>query len=181
MTISFPKIDRVTNMGNNNCINMRLFKRHAVRLFPLSLLAGLIFLCGCQSIPQNLFIVSGPDWHVQQGQALWTPRRGAPQFGGDLVLATDNNGRAYIQFAKTPLPIVTVQTTPTDWTLDFQKLGGFWKGHQPAPTRTIWLYLPDALAGKPLPKPLHFEQQTNGNWRLENQKTGEILEGFLAS
>jgi hypothetical protein len=97
------------------------------------------------------------------------------------VLATDNEGRAYVQFEKMPLPIVTVQITPKDWTLDFIQLGGFWRGHQPAPTRTIWLYLPDALAGKPLPKPLHFEQKPGGNWRLENQKTGEILEGFLSS
>jgi hypothetical protein len=168
-------------MGNNTCINMRLLKHHAFRFFPLSLSAGLMFLCGCQTAPQTLFTVSGPEWHVQQGQALWTPRSGAPQFGGDLVLAADNTGRAYVEFEKSPLPIVSVQITPKDWTLNFQKLGGFWKGHQPAPTRTIWLYLPDALAGKSLPKPLHFEQQADGNWRLENPKTGEILEGFLAS
>jgi hypothetical protein len=160
---------------------MRLFKSYAFRFFQLSLLAGLMFFCGCKTVPENLFTVSGPDWHVQQGQALWTPRRGAPQFGGDLVLATDTTGRSFVQFEKMPLSLVTVQITPKDWTLDFKQLGGFWKGHQPAPTRTIWLYLPDALAGKPVPPPLHFEQQADGNWRLENQKTGEILEGFLAS
>jgi hypothetical protein len=179
--LRLPKIDRVTNMGNNNCINMRLFKNYAFRFFQLFLLVGLMSFCGCKIVPENLFTVSGPGWRVQQGQALWTPRRGVPQFGGDLVLATDTNGRAYVQFEKMPLSLVTVQITPKDWTLDFKQLGGFWKGHQPAPTRTIWLYLPDALAGKPVPKPLHFKQMADGKWRLENTQTGEILEGFLAS
>jgi hypothetical protein len=160
---------------------MRSPKSYVLLFFQLFLLAGLMSFCGCKTVPQNLFTVSGPGWRIQQGQALWTPRRGAPQFGGDLVLATDANGRAFVQFEKMPLSLVTVQITPKDWTLDFKQLGGFWKGHQPAPTRTIWLYLPDALAGKPVPPPLHFEQKADGNWRLENQKTGEILEGFLAS
>jgi hypothetical protein len=160
---------------------MRLLKRHVFSFFQLSLLAGLIFFCGCATTPQNLFTVSGPDWRVQQGQALWTPRLGAPQLGGDLVLATDTNGRSYVQFEKMPLSLVTVQITPQNWSLNFQQFGGFWKGHQPAPPRTVWLYLPDALAGKPVPKPLHFEQMPNGNWRLEDTKTGEILEGFVSS
>lgn len=160
---------------------MRFIKRNFLRLFFGLLFASTIFLSGCATAPTTLFTVSGPGWNVQQGQALWTPRQGAPQFGGDLLLATDANGRSLIQFEKTPISLVTVQLTPKDWTLDFSQLGGFWKGHQPAPARTVWLYLPDALAGKPLPKVFHFEQKPNGNWRLEDVKTGESLEGFLSS
>jgi hypothetical protein len=144
--------------------------------------AFLAFLCGCatKTPPQSLFSMSGPDWHVQQGQALWTPRTGAPQFGGDILLAT-NNGDAFVQFNKTPLTIVTAQTTLKNWLIRFPQNHQAWSGRQPAPARTIWLYLADALAGKPLPKPLHFELKPDGNWRLENVKTGEILEGFLSS
>jgi len=138
-------------------------------------------LSGCATTPENLFTVSGPGWTVEQGQALWTPRQGGPQIGGDLVLATDANGRALVQFEKMPMSLVMAQVTPDHWAIRFAQGGGFWKGHQPAPTRTIWLYLPAALVGKPLPKPLHFEQKPGGNWRLENTKTGEILEGFLSS
>lgn len=148
----------------------------------LLLLAAWGFLIGCATThEQSLFTVSGPDWHVQQGQALWTPRKGAPQFGGDLVFATDGNGRTFAQFEKMPLSIVMVQTTPREWFLHFAQGGGTWKGHEPAPARTVWLYLADALAGKPLPKAFQFEQKPGGNWRLEDLKTGEILEGFLAS
>jgi hypothetical protein len=158
---------------------MRSFKSNLLRA--LFVLAGAMLLSGCATTPQNLFTVSGPGWTVQQGQALWTPRSGGPQIGGDLVLATDANGRAFVQFEKMPLSLVSAQVTPEFWMINFAQGGGFWKGHQPAPTRTIWLYLPDAIAGKPLPKPLEFEQKPGGNWRLENPETGEILEGFLST
>ena len=160
---------------------MRFLKASPACILQLILLAGLLFFSGCATTPENLFTVSGTGWTVQQGQALWTPRRGAPQIGGDIVLATDTSGRALVQFEKMPLSLVTAQVTPEYWTIRFPQGGGFWKGHQPAPTRTIWLYLPAALAGKPLPEPLHFNQEHGGNWRLENPKTGEILEGFLSS
>lgn len=150
-------------------------------VFPLFILAGFMLFCGCATTTnQNLFTVSGPGWHVQQGQALWTPQHGAPQFGGDLVIASDNNGRALVQFDKTPLTIVTAQVTSNQWQIRYPQFGHFWKGHGSAPTQAAWLYLPAALAGKPLLKPMHFEQKPDGNWRLENDKTGEILEGFLS-
>ncbi|HTV39297.1 MAG TPA: hypothetical protein VMF08_01870 [Candidatus Sulfotelmatobacter sp.] len=146
-------------------------------LFP----AFLLFFCGCATtVPENLVSVSGPEWRVQQGQALWTPRTGAPQFGGDLVVAT-NDGSSFVQFSKTPLTIVTTELTPKHWLLRFPEHGKAWEGRRPAPARTIWLYLADALAGKRLPGAFRFEQEPNGNWKLEDVKTGEILEGFLSS
>lgn len=143
--------------------------------------ALLLFFCGCVTTPHgNLVTVSGPNWHVQQGQALWTPKKGAPQFGGDLVVATQD-GSAFVQFSKTPLTIVTAQVDQKHWQLRFPQMGIAKQGHRPAPSRTLWLYLADALTGKRLPRHLHFEQEGNGNWRLENDKTGEILEGFVSS
>ncbi|HTR43769.1 MAG TPA: hypothetical protein VMH87_19325 [Pseudomonadales bacterium] len=159
---------------------MRFFNASPACVLQLFLLAGMLFFSGCATAPEELFTVSGPGWTMQQGQALWTPRQGAPQIGGDIVLATDANGRALVQFEKMPVSLVTAQVTPEAWTIRFPQGGGFWKGHQPAPTRTIWLYLPAALTGKPLPEPLQFSQEHGGNWRLENPKTGEILEGFVS-
>jgi hypothetical protein len=160
---------------------MRSIKSNLLWAFYLALGMGLLFLSGCATNKtETLFTVSGSGWHVQQGQALWTPKRGAPQFGGDLVVASDGNGRTLIQFDKTPMSLVGVQTTTNQWLIRFPQGGGVWKGHEPAPTRTIWLHLNEALAGKPMPKPLHFEQKPDGNWRLENPSTGESLEGFLS-
>jgi hypothetical protein len=84
-----------------------------------SLPAGLLFLCGCQTSTQSLFITTGPDWHIQQGQALWRPKSGLPEFGGDLVLARDDAGNCLIQFDKTPMAILSAQTTTNRWLIKF--------------------------------------------------------------
>ncbi len=160
---------------------MRSFVSHLPRPLLWSVwLAVLVISCGCRTTTQSLFTASGPGWHVQQGQALWRPQRGLPEFGGDLVLASDAHGRSLIQFDKTPLSMVFAQTTPDRWLIRFpQRRMGF-TGHGPGPTRFAWLYLPAALDGKQLPSQLHFERKADGSWRLENTGTGETLEGFLS-
>jgi hypothetical protein len=156
-------------------------RRLAAYFFGLPLwLIALVLICGCRTTKQSLFIASGPGWHVQQGQALWRPERGLPEFGGDLVLASDGTGRALIQFDKTPLSMVFAQTTTNRWLIRFpQRRMGF-SGHGSGPTRFAWLYLPAALGGKQLPPALRFERKSDGGWRLENTRTGETLQGFLS-
>lgn len=143
-------------------------------------LASLFCLCGCQSPTHNLFTATGPGWRVQQGQALWRPKSGRPEFGGDLVLASDAAGRHLIEFDKTPLAILSAQTTSNRWLIKFPQQNMSFSGFGPGSTRFAWLYLPPALAGQPLPKNFHFERQPDGGWRLENSGTGEMLEGFLS-
>jgi hypothetical protein len=160
---------------------MRSFEGHLPRFFLWSAsLAMLALFCGCRTTTQNLFTASDPGWHVQQGQALWRPERGLPEFGGDLVLAGDANGRCLLQFDKTPLSMVFAQTTTNRWLIRFPQQQMGFSGHGPPPTRFAWLYLHAALTGEQLPPALHFERRPQGGWRLENTRTGEILEGFLS-
>jgi hypothetical protein len=147
---------------------------------PSVFLAGLMFLCGCQTATPNLFNAAGPGWRVQQGQALWRPQRGLPEFGGDLVLASDDAGRCLIQFDKTPMAILSAQTTSNRWLIKFPPQQMSFSGSGPGPMRFSWLYLHPALAGEKLPSALHFESKPDGGWRLENSRTGETLEGFLS-
>ncbi|MGA2656860.1 MAG: hypothetical protein ABSH34_04990 [Verrucomicrobiota bacterium] len=144
-------------------------------------LPAILMLCGgCQTATTSLFTASGAGWHVQQGQALWRPRRGFPELGGDLVVARHEDGRCFIQFAKTPMSLVSVQTTPTRWLIQFPPRGWAFTGRRRPPARFAWLYLRAALAGEPLPESLRFEAKPEGGWRLENTRSGETLEGFLA-
>jgi hypothetical protein len=117
---------------------------------------------------------------VQQGQALWRPQRGLPEFGGDVVLASDDAGRHLIQFDKTPMAILSAQTTSNRWLIKFPARNLSFSGFGAGSTRFAWLYLPRALDGQPLPRALHFERKPDGGWRLENTRTGESLEGFLS-
>ena len=160
---------------------MRSFEGHLPRLSLGSvLLAVLMLFCGCRTTTKSLFTASGSGWHIQEGQALWRPERGLPEFGGDLVLASDADGRCLLQFDKTPLSLVFVQTTPTQWLIRFSQRQMDFAGRGPGSTRFAWLYLHTALAGEPLPPPLYFERKTDGGWRLENIRTGETMEGFLS-
>ena len=73
------------------------------------LFAALLSLSGCQSPVQNLFTATGPDWQVQQGQAVWYRKTGMPEFGGMTWcwrLATTRDGNL-IQFDKTPMEILS--------------------------------------------------------------------------
>ena len=154
---------------------------HLSRPFLWSALLAVLLLCGgCQTATRSLFTATGPGWHVQEGQALWRPGHEYPELGGDLVLASDEGGRSLIQFAKTPMTLVSAQTTRTNWLLQFPPQRMEFSGRGPGPTRFAWLYLHTALAGEPLPEPFRFERKPDGGWRLENTHSGETLEGFLA-
>ena len=153
------------------------------RIFCLVLwLASLPILtlsCGCQTTAKSLFIASGPGWHIQEGQALWRPQRGYPEIGGDIVLASHEDGRCLIQFAKTPMSLVLAQTTRTNWLIEFPPRRMSFAGRRPTPTRFAWLHLSAALSGESLPSPLRFQRRPDGGWRLENPRSGETVEGFL--
>jgi hypothetical protein len=172
--------DRGHDGKSSAAFSIGALRRFADHLCLLSLLAGVTCLCGCLTNPKDLFTANGPGWRVQQGQALWRPERGLPEFGGDLVLASDADGRCLIQFDKTPIAIVSAQVTSSNWLIRFpQRQMGF-SGSGPGPTRFGWLYLHSALAGEKLPEVFHFERKADGGWRLENSHTGESLEGFLS-
>lgn len=156
--------------------------RFDVRALPfvLLLLATALAGSGCQtSMRRSLFTVSGPGWTVRQGQALWRPGRQFPELAGDIVMAWDTDGRCSVHFDKTPLPLVFAQTTRTAWLIQFPPRRLSLAGRGAPPSRFAWLYLHAALAGQALPKHLAFQRKPDGNWRLENTRTGETLEGFL--
>ena len=147
-------------------------------------LLGVLLACGgCFTAPKApLFTADGPGWRVQEGQALWRPKRDFPELAGELVVARDDDGRCMIQFAKTPLALVLAQTTRTKWRIEFPPRRMRFGGTQPPPSQLAftWLYLPAALSGQPLPDRFHFEHKADGGWRLENTRSGESLEGFLS-
>ena len=160
---------------------MRLFKGRLLRCSPWTALLAILVLCaGCQTATKSLFTATGPGWHVQEGQALWRPRRGMPELGGDVVLVTHEDGRSLVQFAKTPLTLLSAQTTSNRWLIQFPPRHWSFSGHGHPPARFAWLQFHAALAGEQLPQAFHFERKADGGWRLENSRTGETLEGFLA-
>ena len=147
------------------------------RLLPL--LAALS-LCACHTAPPPAPVnLSGPDWTIRQGQAVWRCNRDGPEIAGELLVAARNDGRVFLQFTKTPLPFIAVQITTNSWQIEFVADHKNFSGRGPAPAQSAWAQLPRCLAGTTPPARWAWEQLQGGRWRLENRTTGEMIEGFL--
>jgi hypothetical protein len=159
---------------------MRSLKQHLLsRLAGFALLLLALAGTGCRTA-QPLFMATGPGWRMQEGQAIWRPSRTTPELAGDLVAGRNEDGRWFLEFSKSPLPLVSAQHAEGTWWINFAPRRMAFRFHHRPMNHFTWLYLPEALAGEPVPAPLKFEKKPGGAWLLENTKSGEKVEGFLA-
>jgi hypothetical protein len=143
-------------------------------------LISIVTLCGCRTLPPlPPADLSAPGWRVQQGQAVWKPRRTAPEIAGEIVLATHPDGRSVVQFTKTPFNIVVAQMASNRWQIQFVPEHRLFGGAGQPPKYFCWLHLAAALAAEPLPKGLTLSRSGDSQWRLENRATGETIEGYF--
>ncbi|HTL17613.1 MAG TPA: hypothetical protein VL793_10265 [Patescibacteria group bacterium] len=120
-----------------------------------------------------------PGWTVSQGQAVWKlPMKGDHDIAGEVLVASGPNEQTFVQFSKTPFPVLTGQTLSNRWQFELPPQNKRYSGPGRPPKRLIWLYLPRALAGKPIPPQWRWTN-SSGNWQLENPKTGESIAGFF--
>jgi hypothetical protein len=147
----------------------------------LTSLLGLLFAAiACRTAaPLPPVDLAQPGWRLRHGQVLWTARRGTPEIAGELVLATRRDGQSVAQFVKTPFPVVVAQTTATHWQIQFVPQHRTFSGPLPASSGFAWLQLAGALAGQSLPADYEFTRPDAKFWRLENHRTGEVIEGYL--
>jgi hypothetical protein len=118
-----------------------------------------------------------PGWRAQQGQAVWKPPGARPEIAGDLLLATNVNGDFFVQFSKTPFTVATAEASGGRWQIQFGVHEYQRSGSGAPPARFAWFELPRALTGLP-PRPRWtFTRDNDGQWRLENMRSGETLEG----
>jgi hypothetical protein len=104
---------------------------------------------------------------------------GKTDIAGDVLVANGPTGQGFVQFTKSPFPLVVGQTSGNRWQAELPAQAKRFAGIGSPPRRLMWLYLPAVLAGRP-PPPGWTWNYSDGNWRLENQRTGETLQGFFA-
>ncbi len=137
-------------------------------------------LTGCRTVPPPPLVqVAGPGWTVREGQAIWQPRARFPELSGEIVLATHTDGRYLLQFTKTPLPLIVASANGDAWQIRFVPEKRTFSGYGLPPARFLWLFLPDALAGRKIRAAVRFEARPDSSWHLENAQTGETLQGYL--
>lgn len=148
---------------------------------PCFFLLFIICVAGCQMFPKlppaNL---SEPGWTIHQGQAIWQSQKNAPEIAGELLVATNLDGRTFVQFTKTPLPFLAAQSTTNSWQIHSIPDDKTFSGRGKPPARALWLWLPRCLGGGAPPKSITWQRLENDRWRLENHRSGESLEGYLA-
>lgn len=137
---------------------------------------------GCRTVaPQPTFDLGQPGWDVRQGQAVWRSKSDAPEIAGELLVAIHPERRSFVQFTKVPLPLVLAQATDRSWQIEFAADGKRYSGRGAPPSRLVWFQLVRCLNGQRPAKGWTFNATSDGQWRLENGSTGEVLEGYLAS
>lgn len=140
----------------------------------------LLFLSGCVLGPPLPRVdLSDPGWSVQQGQAVWKSRKNAPEIAGEIMLATCTNGSSWLQFSKTPLPLMVAQTTTNAWQLQIIPRNKTYRGWGNPPARVSFALLASCMSGHSPPRPWHWEAVADGNWNLTNWHSGESLSGYL--
>lgn len=139
-----------------------------------------VFICGCHTTPLPPANLSEPGWKLREGQAVWRPKNTLPEIAGELRVAENPNGRQWLQFSKEPFAIVIAQRSPEQWQIQFVPQNKSLSAPGKPPLRIGWFQLLHALAGEELKSPWRWEKIGDENWRLENTKTGETLEGFLS-
>ena len=145
----------------------------------MALLAIFLFT-SCRTIPPLPSVnLSEPGWALHQGQAVWRSKTDAPEIAGEILFATQAQGRTMLQMTKTPLPFVTVQTRGEEWEIEFVPQHRTFSGRGTPTPRLLWIHLARALNGTKPPAPLKFEQTEPHGFTLENPKTGEMISGFL--
>lgn len=144
------------------------------------LLTALFFSFGCKTLPPLPAVdLSELSWKIQKGQAVWKPKKDATEIAGELLVATNPDGRAFIQFTKTPFPIAVAQVTPKGWQIEFGAVNKTFTGRGKPWQRFIWLQLLRFIAGAENSRMWAWETSGKNGWLLRNRITGESLEGFL--
>ena len=130
--------------------------------------------------PAWLFVsLDEPGWRVRQGQAVWHPPRKGPEITGEILLAESEERHFLVQFSKGGFPLAVAQITPQSWQLELPAQSKRYAGRGRPPARLLLLSLPAAVHGEALPLGWSWNTSSNGGWRLNNPRSGELLEGYF--
>ena len=134
----------------------------------------------CRTVPPFAAVnLSEPGWTLREGQAVWRPKTGTPEIAGELLVATHRSGETWLQFTKTPLPLVVARITTNRWHIEFVADHRDYSGHGHPPAQIGWLQLAGCVAGNAPPAQWRWEKLPENRWRLESRIRGEMFEGFL--
>jgi hypothetical protein len=143
-----------------------------------SLVLALLLFVGCRTPNFPPADLSAPGWKTRTGQAIWKPDRSKPEIVGDLVIAADQSGNAYLQFSKA-FPIVSARITPDAWQIEFPAQNKQYAAPGKAPSRISWLQLLRIWTKAEISKNWEISKQAENAITLSNAQTGEWIEAHF--
>lgn len=101
-----------------------------------------------------------------------------PELTGDVTVAVNTDGTAFIEFTKT-LPFATAREDGRRWQIEFPG-PRLYSGKYPLPRHFAWLQLPALVQGRPVSRPWTLHG-TVDQFLIENRGAGETLRGYLST
>ena len=130
---------------------------------------------GCSTASLPTVDLAQPGWAVQRMEAVWTPRRGAPELTGEVIIANHDTEGRLVLFSKQGLPMVTARSAANRWTLASPLKRGVYGGRGLPPRQVPWFLLTCNREIQKVSKPWTIETTSTG-WQISNPSTGEKLE-----
>jgi hypothetical protein len=100
-----------------------------------------------------------------------------PELTGDVMVAVNTNGSAFVQFAKT-IPFAVARLEGGYWKVEFPPDHRVYAGRRPLPRHFGWLQLPAVVTGGAV-NGSWLKEGRAAQWQLQNPRTGESLRGYL--
>lgn len=176
-----PKLRRITALKDLTQFAQTILRQPGPGPARFSIFCAVVMLAGCRTTPMRPVDLKEPGWTVHEGQAVWKRDRNATELAGEVIAATRSDGSGFVQFTKTPFPMIIAQTTPNHWQIEIPTQNRRFSGPGSPPKRLIWAYLPALILGRPAPKGWSWSWLPDNGWRLENSRTGETLQGYFSS
>jgi hypothetical protein len=142
------------------------------------LLLSVLFLLACRTPTFPPVDLAAPGWQTLTGQAVWKPDRSKPEIVGDLILSSDQNGNAYLEFSKA-FPIVHARLAPHAWEIEFPPQNKRYAAPGNPPAGISWLQFLRQWTGSEVAKGWSISEQSESAITLSNTKTGEVIEAHF--
>jgi hypothetical protein len=134
-----------------------------------------LFGWGCSTASLPAVDLAQPGWAVQRMEAVWTPRREAPELTGEVTIANHATKGCLVLFSKQGLPMVTARSAANRWTLASPLKRGVYGGRGLPPQQVPWFLLTGNREIQKVSKLWTIETNSTG-WQISNPSTGEKLE-----
>ena len=123
--------------------------------------------------------LDSPGWRVRTGQALWAAEGGDRPIAGDIVIALNEDGGAWIDFSTSSVPVFQARISGDYWWIDMFLKDKHWSGRGDPPARFVWFAVIDAVFESEPPRNWEAAVTAFNEWTISKPGDGEFVRLIL--